>query len=626
MSTTIPYSPSLVLGSIVEPAAMDNLLAISATQTPIDAAQETLNSFIAMKRSLEMTVQELINMGLDPKDLLKKIEEVGADVDKAATAYATVRLEQELKLQPLRAKMQIVNANVESPIDYNRTQIKTMALAADSLKMDAQFFTFDDNAENDSDTLSNIKSYVSAATSFLGQGVSFDMAKTAVNQVEKQRQMHKISGTLVLTATCTHKEAQVLAPFCLDVDKAIRVHESMENDGILWGEDHRPVIREVGIPVVRSRLTAHADQFRLEWWMQIDGVGHGNQIEGLAPAELALRAAREVALITRMRSGLQPIPGQEDRFWADACQLVSLAVSLDQADKALPLMAVCVDLPGCPLPIWAEYLLVMAQSADATTPACARRMAQLAIQAGDGAHEGWARLCEALYSLYQHHTEQAVEQALGGVALVRRAAAHARHARALLLASQVLATAGKANEANALWCEAASLVSQSPSPDLVCRMHLLRCELDHLALGQMASGETHPGVDPVACARWLGQAPTTAWLQVLNGLQACARGEWEMCRRQLEVGLKAGERGGSALARLFAHLQLGSLHARSDDQAGLNASVSAVEHLALRQIPMGSAVCLWLLLGTAARLMTHHVADVGDQGQSSYAHYLPLPV
>ncbi len=223
MSTTIPYSPSLVLGSIVEPAVMDNLLAISAAQTPIDAAQETLNSFISMKRSLEMTVQELINMGLDPKDLVKKVQEVGTDVDKAATAYATTRLEQELKLQPLRAKMQIVNAGVESPIDYNRTQIKTLPLAADSLKMDAQFFTFDNNVENDSDTLSNIKSYVSAATSFLGQGASFDMAKSATDQVAKQRQMHKISGTLVLTATCTHKEAQVLAPLCLDVDKAIRV-------------------------------------------------------------------------------------------------------------------------------------------------------------------------------------------------------------------------------------------------------------------------------------------------------------------------------------------------------------------------------------------------------------------
>lgn len=223
MSTTIPYSPSLVLGSIVDPAAMDNLLAISAIQTPIDAAQETLNSFISMKRSLDMTVQELINMSIDPKDLINKMKEVDVDVDKAATNYATTRLEQELKLQPLRAKMQMVNASVESPIDYNRTEIKSMPLAADSLKMDAQFFSFDENDENNSNTMSNIKSYVSASTSILGNSASFDMARAAVGQVSKQRQLHKISGTLVVTASCTHKDAQVLAPLFLDVDKAVRV-------------------------------------------------------------------------------------------------------------------------------------------------------------------------------------------------------------------------------------------------------------------------------------------------------------------------------------------------------------------------------------------------------------------
>lgn len=223
MSTTIPYSPSLVLGGIVDPAAMDNLLAISAIQTPIDAAQETLNSFISMKRSLDMTVQELINMSIDPKDLINKMKEVDVDLDKAATAYATTRLEQELKLQPLRAKMQMVNASVESPIDYNRTEIKSMPLAADSLKMDAQFFSFDENEENNSNTMSNIKSYVSASTSILGNSASFDMARAAVGQVSKQRQLHKISGTLVVTASCTHKEAQVLAPLYLDVDKAVRV-------------------------------------------------------------------------------------------------------------------------------------------------------------------------------------------------------------------------------------------------------------------------------------------------------------------------------------------------------------------------------------------------------------------
>jgi hypothetical protein len=227
MPTSIPYSPSLVLGAIVDPAAMENLLAMSAVQTPIDAAQETLNSFISMRRSLDMTVQELINMSVDPKDLVKKLKEVDADVEKAALAYATTRLEQELKMQPLRAKMQVVNSNQESPIDYNRTKIKTMPLAADSLKMDAQFFSFDENEENNSNTIANIKSYVSASTSILGIGASFEQAKTAVNQVNKQRQLHKIAGTLVVTASCTHKTSLVLAPFYLDVDKAIRVWNRM---------------------------------------------------------------------------------------------------------------------------------------------------------------------------------------------------------------------------------------------------------------------------------------------------------------------------------------------------------------------------------------------------------------
>jgi hypothetical protein len=256
MPTSIPYSPSLVLGGIVDPAAMENLLAMSAVQTPIDAAQETLNSFISMKRSLDMTAQELINMGVDPKDLTNKLKEVNVDVEKAATAYATTRLEQELKLQPLRAKMQMVNANQESPVDYNRTLIKTMPLAADSLKMDAQFFSFDENDENKSNTISNIKSYVSGATALLGASVSFDLAKTAVNQVTKQLQLHKITGTLVVTASCTHKNALMLAPLYLDVDKAIRVWNRLfpsANDKIRIDETMiKQIAEQEGTPAEKS--------------------------------------------------------------------------------------------------------------------------------------------------------------------------------------------------------------------------------------------------------------------------------------------------------------------------------------------------------------------------------------
>ncbi|MGQ2924044.1 MAG: hypothetical protein ACT6SF_18690 [Hydrogenophaga sp.] len=230
MPTTIPYSPSLVLGSIVHPAAMDNLLAMSAVQTPIDVAQDTLNSFISLKHSLTMTVDELLNMNINPKDLVAKIGEVDVQLDKAATAYATTRIEQELKMQPLRAKVQQVNASVESPIDYNRTVIKPIDLAGDSLKMDAQYFSFDENNQTAENTVDTIRKFISASGGVGGYQASAELADSAVKQINRQRQMHKVAGTLVLTANCTHKQASILAPLILDVDKAIRVWNQLFPD------------------------------------------------------------------------------------------------------------------------------------------------------------------------------------------------------------------------------------------------------------------------------------------------------------------------------------------------------------------------------------------------------------
>lgn len=230
MPTSIPYSPSLVLGSIVHPAAMDTLLAMSAVQAPIDAAQDTLNSFISLRHSLRMTMDELMNMNIIPGELSLKIDDVGTQLDKAATAYATTRIEQELKLQQLRAKVQLVNAGVESPIDYNRTVIKYLPLAADTLKMDAQYFSFDENKQNADNTVSTIRKFISAAAGDIGDSVALDIADSAVKQINRQRQMHKVAGTLVLTANCTHRQASVLAPLVLDVDKAIRVWNELFKD------------------------------------------------------------------------------------------------------------------------------------------------------------------------------------------------------------------------------------------------------------------------------------------------------------------------------------------------------------------------------------------------------------
>lgn len=227
MPTSIPYAPSLVLGSIVHPSTMETLLGIASLQAPIDAKQETLNSFISMKRSLDMTAQELINMDLDPKDLQARIAEVGKQIDLAATDYARTRVEQELKLQPLRARLRLVDSDLESPVDHNRSKVEMFDLADDSMSLDAQFFSFDRNDQDVDSKLSSVKSYVSAATSLLGGDASFDLANAAATQLGKQLQMHDIEGTLVITATCTHRKAPMLAPLMLNVDKAIRIWNQM---------------------------------------------------------------------------------------------------------------------------------------------------------------------------------------------------------------------------------------------------------------------------------------------------------------------------------------------------------------------------------------------------------------
>ncbi len=132
MPTSIPYDPSLVLGNLVNPVTMDRLNQIATLQAPIDAAQDTMNSFITMKRSIDMTIEELQNMGIDTADVAKQSVVVGTNITKSAIAYAQTRITQELAMQPLRGKAVAVHESIESPIDYNRTMMKPLALSSRS--------------------------------------------------------------------------------------------------------------------------------------------------------------------------------------------------------------------------------------------------------------------------------------------------------------------------------------------------------------------------------------------------------------------------------------------------------------------------------------------------------------
>jgi len=146
MSSTIPYDPSLVLGNIVPQAKLDNVVKMVAIQAPADAAEGEMNSLISLKRSIDMTIHERIDISIDTSDLIQESQQVGKQLQAAAIKYGKAKVVAEKALQPLKWKIVGVSEEVESPIDYNRRQLKQMPISSDSLQMNCQYFSFDDSA------------------------------------------------------------------------------------------------------------------------------------------------------------------------------------------------------------------------------------------------------------------------------------------------------------------------------------------------------------------------------------------------------------------------------------------------------------------------------------------------
>lgn len=243
MPSTIPYDPSLVLGNIVSQAQLENVEAISKVQAPADAAQDKMNALTELKRSLDMTIQEMVNMGLDTGDLMGEIRQVEDQLKQAAIEYANAKIKSEKDKLPLKSKIQNVHSEVESPIDYNRSQLKQMPISADSLQMNCQYFSHDENAQSSSTHASTVSAFVAESLSVFGDKQSMQASMSAQAQMNSQHSRHSISGTLVICVTCTHKNAQVFAPFILDVDKAVRAWNTIYEDKMIKTNDWGSIAR-----------------------------------------------------------------------------------------------------------------------------------------------------------------------------------------------------------------------------------------------------------------------------------------------------------------------------------------------------------------------------------------------
>ena len=227
MPQSIPFDPSLTLGNIVHPEKIKALQAVDEAQQPINLAQEKLNSFILAKRSLDMTVQQMIQMqvtGDAMKNLTKQVDDLKTKMAAAAGEYATATAAALPKVQAAQmASSKIISADVESPIDWNKSSMKQMDLSSDTMVMDAQYFRFESNKDDTDAHANSVASYVSGqVSSIFGPTYGASAAGTTRSTTMSQATNHSIQGTLVITANCTHKRANMFAPFVLDPEKGIR--------------------------------------------------------------------------------------------------------------------------------------------------------------------------------------------------------------------------------------------------------------------------------------------------------------------------------------------------------------------------------------------------------------------
>lgn len=231
MASSIPFDhPSLVLGHVVNTDLLSRLEKIAGLQAKTDAAFERMNSFISMRRGLSMTINELVSLGVDITDLNNRIKELNQHVSDAARDYMTARITNDTGVQQLREEVAAIEnvAGLESPLDFTGVVVERLPLASDSIKIDLQYFSYGSNDDSSATAVANIESVIRESTSSLGPAAR-DVPKEAAAQVHQQLKNHSMIGTIVITASATHRSSAMLQPLKLDVDKAVEVWNGLHS-------------------------------------------------------------------------------------------------------------------------------------------------------------------------------------------------------------------------------------------------------------------------------------------------------------------------------------------------------------------------------------------------------------
>jgi len=245
--TSIPADPSMVLGNYVEPERIAHLMKVANALAPEEAANDKLQELILTNYRFKMIKGNLSNINAPEKAVERletKLGELRLKMAEAAVNLATQSMLCQDAVEELETTFgqTTISSKPESPLDYGNIAVKKFPLASDTMKFDVQFFKMNTNKEETGTTSKsnseehglNIANYVEAtssteaSTTNSGGGPQGSSIETLVsNQATK----HVIDGTIVITANCTHRMADIIAPVTMDPMKLLTAwNDQFEKD------------------------------------------------------------------------------------------------------------------------------------------------------------------------------------------------------------------------------------------------------------------------------------------------------------------------------------------------------------------------------------------------------------
>ncbi|MET0105705.1 MAG: hypothetical protein ABW072_11270 [Sedimenticola sp.] len=224
------FEKNLAIGDVVPKQRLDQMQKIAKLHAPVDAAESALASVeeASYQVKSQVLIGDNITDGNEVAEIEKVLKEARKNAIKAKAKYAIALGKQ--KFTP-------ITSMVESPVNFNRSELKTLPLSSPSGNISVRSFSLEENDENAVSHLGQIREFITAELKGLSHSISSEAVISAQQQATDTLALHTIENTTVIVCKANLRNALLFMPLHLDPDKTVRAWNATYPDSVINTND-----------------------------------------------------------------------------------------------------------------------------------------------------------------------------------------------------------------------------------------------------------------------------------------------------------------------------------------------------------------------------------------------------